>query len=168
MNNSISLIGMAGAGKSSVGIEVARQLDLHFIDSDLLIEQKFNQTLQSILDDAGYLKLREIEEQTILSIELSNSVLSTGGSAVYSALAMHYLKENSLVIYLEVPFNQILQRVPSFLDRGFAKEPNQSIEDAFHERQELYKKSADHIVLNSDDLNSCVTKILSLVKFPAA
>jgi shikimate kinase len=163
MNNSISLIGMAGAGKSSVGLELSKQLNLQFIDSDLLIEAKFNQTLQNILDDSGYLKLRDIEEETILSIELSNSVLATGGSAVYSASAMQYLKQNSLVIYLEVPFNEILQRVPSFLDRGFAKEPNQSIENAFQERQELYKQSAHHVILNTDDLSSCVTKILSLV-----
>ena len=163
MNNSISLIGMAGAGKSSVGLELAKQLNLQFVDSDTLIEAQFNQTLQSILDDSGYLKLRDIEEETILSIELANSILATGGSAVYSARAMQYLKKNSLVIYLEVPFDQILQRVPSFLDRGFAKEPNQSIESAFQERQELYKKSAHHIILNTDDLNSCVTKILSLI-----
>ena len=163
MNNSISLIGMAGAGKSSVGLELAKQLNLHFIDSDVLIEAKFNQTLQNILDASGYLKLRDIEEETILSIELTNSILATGGSAVYSARAMQYLKQNSLVIYLEVPFDQILQRVPSFLDRGFAKEPNQSIENAFQERQELYKESAHHVILNTDDLSSCVTKILSLV-----
>jgi shikimate kinase len=163
MNNSISLIGMAGAGKSSVGLELAKQLNLNFIDSDALIEVNFNQTLQSILDDSGYLKLRDIEEETILSIELANSILATGGSAVYSARAMQHLKQNSLVIYLEVPFDQILQRVPSFLDRGFAKEPNQSIEDAFQERQNLYSESAHHVISNTGDLNSCVTKILSLV-----
>ena len=163
MSNSISLIGMAGAGKSSVGLELAKQLKLHFIDSDALIEAKFNQTLQNILDDSGYLKLRDIEEETILSIELTNSILATGGSAVYSARAMQYLKQNSLVIYLEVPFDQILQRVPSFLDRGFAKEANQSIEDAFQERQALYVESAHHVILNTDDLSSCITKILSLL-----
>jgi shikimate kinase len=163
MNNSISLIGMAGAGKSSIGLELAKQLNFQFIDSDALIEAKFNQTLQNILDDSGYLKLRDIEEETILSIELSNSVLATGGSAVYSAKAMQHLKQNSLVIYLEVPFDQILQRVPSFLDRGFAKQPNQSIEDAFQERQALYVESAHHAILNTDDLSSCITKILSLL-----
>ena len=163
MNNSISLIGMAGAGKSSVGLELAKKLNLNFIDSDALIEVKFNQTLQSILDDSGYLKLRDIEEETILSIELANSILATGGSAVYSARAMQHLKQNSLVIYLEVPFDQILQRVPSFLDRGFAKQPNQSIEDAFQERQALYVESAHHAILNTDDLSSCITKILSLL-----
>jgi shikimate kinase len=163
MNNSISLIGMAGAGKSSVGLELAKQLKINFIDSDVLIEAKFNKTLQNILDDSGYLKLRDIEEEAILSIELTNSILATGGSAVYSARAMQHLKQNSLVIYLEVPFNQILQRVPSFLDRGFAKEPHQSIEDAFQERQNLYSESAHHVILNTGDLSSCVNKILSLI-----
>ena len=154
---------MAGAGKSSIGLELAKRLNLQFIDSDELIEAKFNRTLQNILDDSGYLKLRDIEEEIILSIELNNSILATGGSAVYSARAMHYLKQNSLVIFLEVPFDQILQRVPSFLDRGFAKEPNQSIKDAFQERQNLYSESAHHAILNTGNLSSCVTKILSLV-----
>ena len=163
MKNSISLIGMAGAGKSSVGIKVAQQLNLKFVDSDLLIEERFVQTLQEILDDAGYLKLRAIEEEAILSIDLADTLLSTGGSAVYSDKSMQYLQQNSLVIYLEVPFDQILERVPSFLDRGFAKEPSQSIEDAFYEREELYQNSAHHIISNTTDLNSCVSKIIALI-----
>jgi len=163
MKNSISLIGMAGAGKSSIGIKVAQQLNLKFVDSDLLIEERFAQTLQEILDDAGYLKLRAIEEEVLLSIDLAGTVLSTGGSAVYSEKSMQYLQQNSLVIYLEVPFDQILERVPSFLDRGFAKEPSQSIEDAFCEREELYQNSAHHIISNTTDLNSCVSKIIALI-----
>ena len=163
MKNSISLIGMAGAGKSSIGIKVAQQLNLKFVDSDLLIEERFAQTLQEILDDAGYLKLRAIEEEVLLSIDLADTVLSTGGSAVYSDKSMQYLQQNSLVIYLEVPFDQILERVPSFLDRGFAKEPSQSIEDAFREREELYQNSAHHIVSNTQDINACVSKIIALV-----
>ncbi|KRP01135.1 MAG: hypothetical protein ABS12_02845 [SAR86 cluster bacterium BACL1 MAG-121004-bin11] len=163
MKNSISLIGMAGAGKSSIGIKLAQQLNLKFVDSDLLIEERFAQTLQEILDDAGYLKLRAIEEEVLLSIDLADTVLSTGGSAVYSDKSMQYLQQNSLVIYLEVPFDQILERVPSFLDRGFAKEPSQSIEDAFYEREELYQNSAHHIISNTTDLNSCVSKIIALI-----
>ena len=163
MRNSISLIGMAGAGKSSIGIKLAQQLNLKFVDSDLLIEERFAQTLQEILDDAGYLKLRAIEEEVLLSIDLADTVLSTGGSAVYSDKSMQYLQQNSLVIYLEVPFDQILERVPSFLDRGFAKEPSQSIEDAFYEREELYQNSAHHIISNTTDLNSCVSKIIALI-----
>ena len=162
MKSSISLIGMAGAGKSSVGITLAETLNLKFVDSDLLIEKNFNQNLQSILDDLGYLKLRSIEEETLLSIDLENTVLSTGGSSVYSVRGMQYLKQHSLVIYLEVPFEEILKRVPSFLDRGFAKDPSHSVEEAFGEREELYKASAHHIIANTDDLSTCVSKILQL------
>ena len=138
MKNSISLIGMAGAGKSSVGKELARTLGFRFIDSDALIEKQHGKSLQNILDDEGYVKLREIENIVLKNIQFNEIILSTGGSAVYSNEAMEHIQQNSKVIFLEVPFGQILERVPSFLDRGFAKAPNQTIEDAFVERQELY------------------------------
>ena len=162
MKNSISLIGMAGAGKSSVGKELARTLGFRFIDSDALIEKQHGKSLQNILDDEGYLKLREIENIVLKNIQFNEIILSTGGSAVYSNEAMEHIQQNSKVIFLEVPFGQILERVPSFLDRGFAKAPSQSIEDAFEERQELYKKYSDHIVSNTKDLHYCVSKIIEL------
>ncbi|MDA9141383.1 shikimate kinase [Gammaproteobacteria bacterium] len=163
MKNSISLIGMAGAGKTSVGKELARTLGFSFIDSDALIEKQHGKSLQNILDDEGYIKLREIENIALKSIQFNETILSTGGSAVYSDEAMEHIQQNSKVIFLEVPFSQILERVPSFLDRGFAKAPNQSVKDAFVERQELYKKYSDSVVSNTKDLNSCVSKILELL-----
>jgi len=163
MKNSISLIGMAGAGKTSVGKELARTLGFSFIDSDALIEKQHGKSLQNILDDEGYIKLREIENIALKSIQFNETILSTGGSAVYSDEAMEHIQQNSKVIFLEVPFSQILERVPSFLDRGFAKAPNQSVENAFGERQELYKKYSDSVVSNTKDLNSCVSKILELL-----
>ena len=163
MKNSISLIGMAGAGKTSVGKELARTLGFSFIDSDALIEKQHGKSLQNILNDEGYIKLREIENIALKSIQFNETILSTGGSAVYSDEAMEHIQQNSKVIFLEVPFSQILERVPSFLDRGFAKAPNQSVKDAFLERQELYKKYSDSVVSNTKDLNSCVSKILELL-----
>ena len=163
MKNSISLIGMAGAGKSSVGKELARILGFRFIDSDALIEKQHGKSLQNILDDEGYVKLREIENIVLKNIQFNETILSTGGSAVYSNEAMEHIQQNSKVIFLEVPFGQILERVPSFLDRGFAKAPNQSVENAFVERQELYKKYSDSVVSNTKDLNYCVSKILELL-----
>jgi len=163
MKNSISLIGMAGAGKTSVGKELARTLGFSFIDSDALIEKQHGKSLQNILDDEGYIKLREIENIALKSIQFNKTILSTGGSAVYSDEAMEHIQQNSKVIFLEVPFSQILERVPSFLDRGFAKAPNQSVKNAFVERQELYKKYSDSVVSNTKDLNSCVSKILELL-----
>jgi shikimate kinase len=163
MKNSISLIGMAGSGKTTIGMKLSEILNLSFSDSDNVIETKYGATLQSILDSEGYMSLRAIEENVILSIKIDHVVLATGGSAVYSTKAMEYLKMNSLIIFLEVPFDQILERVPSFLDRGFAKEPNQSIEDAFLERQSLYSDYADHIIVNTKSIDSCVSRILNLL-----
>ena len=71
MKNSISLIGMAGSGKSSVGRELAKALDFKFIDSDSLIEEKYDQSLQKILDNQGYIKLREIENSVLQNIHFN-------------------------------------------------------------------------------------------------
>ncbi len=163
MKNSISLIGMAGAGKSTVGKELAKVLDFRLVDSDTLIEEQYEKSLQNILEDEGYIKLREIENLVLKNLRLHETILSTGGSAVYSDEAMQHIQQYSKVIFLDVPYNQILERVPSFLDRGFAKAPSQSIEEAFEERQELYKKYSHHIVTNTQDLHSCISKILELL-----
>ena len=154
---------MAGAGKSTVGKELAKILNFRFIDSDTLIEEQHGKSLQKILDDEGYMRLRGIENLVLKKLHLNETILSTGGSAVYSHEAMNHIQQYSTVIFLDVPFSQILDRVPSFLDRGFAKAPSQSIEDAFEERQELYKKYAHHIVSNTRDLHSCVSKIVELL-----
>ena len=163
MKNSISLIGMAGAGKSTVGKELAKILNFRLVDSDTLIEEQYEKSLQNILEDEGYIKLREIENLVLKKLRLHETILSTGGSAVYSDEAMQHIQQYSKVIFLDVPFDQIIERVPSFLERGFAKAPSQSIEEAFEERLELYKKYSHHIVSNTKDLHSCVSKILELV-----
>ena len=98
---------MAGAGKSSVGKELAKMLNLKLIDSDTLIEEQYDKSLQKILDDEGYIKLRKIENLVLKNLSLNETVLSTGGSAVYSEEAMEYIKKNSIVIFLEVPFGQM-------------------------------------------------------------
>jgi shikimate kinase len=163
MKNSISLIGMAGAGKSTVGKELAKILNFRLVDSDTLIEEQYEKSLQNILEDEGYIKLREIENLVLKKLRLHETILSTGGSAVYSDEAMQHIQQYSKVIFLDVPYVQILERVPSFLDRGFAKAPSQSIEEAFEERQELYKKYSHHVVTNTKDLHSCISKILELL-----
>jgi shikimate kinase len=163
MKNSISLIGMAGAGKSTVGRELANILNFRLIDSDTLIEEQQGKSLQKILDDEGYIRLREIENSVLKNLHFKEIILSTGGSAVYSDEAMKHIQQNSKVIFLDVSFGEILERVPSFHDRGFAKAPSQSIEDAFEERQELYNKYSHHIVSNTEDLHSCVSRIVELL-----
>ena len=164
MNNSISLIGMAGAGKSSIGKELAKRLNFGFVDSDSIIEKKYGESLQNILNENGNKKFKEIEEGALLSVQFNQIVLATGGSAVFCDAAMEHIKKNSMAIYLEVPYEDILSRVSNFSERGLLKRLDQTIQEAYKEREGLYEQCADYIVQNNGKIDSCLKKILSLIK----
>jgi shikimate kinase len=141
--NSIVLIGMPGAGKSTLGILLAKELGLDFVDTDIAIQVREGRTLQEILDDNDYLYLREIEEQVLLSEDVTGKVVATGGSAVYSAAGMARLKQIATVVFLDVPLEALRKRIGNFDVRGIARKPNQSLESLFDERCALYKKYGD-------------------------
>jgi shikimate kinase len=164
MNNSISLIGMAGAGKSSIGKKLAKHLNFNFVDSDLIIEKKYGESLQDILNQKGNKKFKEIEEGALLSVEFKEIVLATGGSAVFCDAAMDYIKDNSIVIYLEVSYEDISARISNFSERGLLKRSDQTIQEAYKEREGLYQNCADYIVQNNEKIDSCLNKIFSLIK----
>ena len=155
---------MAGAGKSSIGKKLAKHLKFNLVDSDLLIEEKYCKSLQDILNQNGNKKFKEIEEGALLSVEFNRTVLATGGSAVFCDTAMEYIKGNSMVIYLEVPYEDISARVSNFSERGLLKRSDQTIQEAYKEREGLYQHYADYIVKNSGIIDSCLDKILSLIK----
>ena len=161
MKDSISLIGMAGAGKTTVGEVLSKKLSLKFVDSDQIIESLYGNT-QQIIDIQGKERFKALEEEVLLSIEFDKTLLSTGGSAIFSLPAMEYLRKFSEIIYLEVPFEMISNRVGNFDGRGFIKNSKQSFRDAFQERESLYKKYADHRVENKDTVEQCVESILNL------
>ena len=131
---------MPGAGKTTIGKVLASKLSLKFIDSDHLIEKRNNQSIQNILDSEGHEELRLKEEKVILSCCLNSTILATGGSAVYSDKAMSYLKNNSIVIYLDIPIILVMQRVGDYSNRGFAEPNGKSPQDVFNQRTILYKK----------------------------
>ena len=146
MKSDITLIGMPGSGKSTVGIILAKYLSLGFIDTDVLIQINRQKSLQEIINDGGYLKMREIEEKEILKINISNHIIATGGSAVYSELAMSHLQDISTIVFLEVDVDEILKRIHNIETRGIAKSTSQTFLDLFNERQLLYKKYAEFII----------------------
>ena len=154
---------MAGAGKSSIGRKLANYLKFDLIDSDQLIESNQNKSLQGVLVENGIQKFKKIEEAAILSIEFNQTVLATGGSAIFSDKAMNHIKSNSLVIFLEVSFEDIMVRIPDFSNRGFIKEDDQTMKHAFDERESIYREFADHIVPNNEGLESCFNKILRII-----
>ena len=154
---------MAGAGKSSIGVKLANYLKFDFIDSDELIEANQNKSLQEVLAKNGVQEFKKIEEAAILAVEFNQTVLATGGSAIFSKKAMNYIKSNSSVIYLEVSFEDIMDRIPDFSNRGFIKGADQTMEDAFNERESIYREFADYVLPNHEGIESCFNKILSII-----
>jgi len=144
--SNIVLIGMPGSGKSTVGVILAKLAGRDFVDTDVLIQKEQGRSLQDIADQDGYLKLREIEEKTILKLECRNHVIATGGSAVYSHTAMTHLKADGIAVFLNVDLQTLLARVKDFETRGLAKRPDQGVADLFSERHTLYRKYADVVI----------------------
>ncbi len=141
--SNIVLIGMPGAGKSTIGVLLAKRRALDFVDTDLLIQRKYGDALQQIVNKEGYLKLRTIEEEVICATVRSEHVIATGGSAVYSEKAMEHLKKSGLVVFLNVSFEEITRRVTDFGSRGIAMREDQTFRDLFNERFPLYQRYAD-------------------------
>ncbi|MBT3354588.1 MAG: shikimate kinase [Candidatus Scalindua sp.] len=146
MKSNLTLIGMPGAGKSTVGIILAKNLSFGFIDTDVLIQINQQKSLQQILDESGHLNLRKVEEREIMKLNIRKHVIATGGSAAYSTNAMSHLLNISKVIFLEVSFEEIERRIHNFKTRGIAKTEDQTFRDLYDERQSLYKKYADIII----------------------
>ncbi|MEZ5529872.1 MAG: shikimate kinase [Porticoccaceae bacterium] len=143
MKDNIVLIGMPGTGKSTVGLLLAKTLGKDFVDSDILIQVREGKTLQQIMDENDYLHLRQIEEQVLTDILGRNLVIATGGSAVYSEVAMEHLANNGTIVYLDTPLTVLRQRIRDYDTRGIARRPDQSFEELFAERTALYRRYAD-------------------------
>lgn len=142
----IVLIGMPGSGKSTVGVILAKKSSRDFVDTDVLIQASQGRSLQDIVDTEGHVALRKIEEKILLSLNLRNHVVATGGSAVYSEAAILHLKSNGFVVFLDVDLGTLETRVGDFRDRGLAKPTEQTFEGLFKERLPLYARYADFIL----------------------
>lgn len=143
----ITLIGMAGAGKSTIGRALARRLSYTFIDVDWLITEKTGMSLQALIDEQGDLALIRFEEEAILKLEQVNEcIISPGGSVVYSEKAMEHLKKVSKIVFLDAPFRSIVKRIRNTRNRGIVGLRDRSLKELFEERVILYKKYADFSV----------------------
>ena len=141
--SNIVLIGMPGCGKSTVGVVLAKNLAMDFIDSDLVIQKSLNKRLSAIIESYGDEGFREIENRINCGIQAENSVIATGGSVVYGEEAMAHLKEIGTVIYLQLSYPQIEDRLGNLHARGVTIKPGQTLRDLFDERCPLYERWAD-------------------------
>ena len=160
--NSISLIGMAGCGKSTIGNAISKKFNFSFIDTDHLIENKFKMPLEDVKKKFGYEYVRSVEEEVILDLDSSTQIISTGGSAVYSGLSMKHLKSFSKIIYINTPLETIIGRIDDGQERGLAVPDGLSISDIYNERRPLYEKFSGHVVDGSKSVAEIIEEILKI------
>lgn len=134
---------MPGAGKSTVGVVLAKNMGLRFLDSDLCIQEEENRLLHEIITDEGLDGFLAIENRINASLSVNNSVIATGGSVVYGQEAMEHLQEIGTVVYLKLPYEEIAKRLGDLTKRGVAFLEGQSLMDLYEERVPLYQKYAE-------------------------
>ena len=139
----ITLIGMPGCGKSTVGVVLAKAANMDFIDSDLVIQKEMGMKLSAIIDQYGDDGFRDIENRINAGLTVENSVIATGGSVIYGEEAMRHLKEIGTVVYLKLSCEGITNRLGDLHARGVTIKPGWTLRDLYNERCPMYEKWAD-------------------------
>lgn len=155
----IILIGMAGCGKSTLGVLLAKTLGFGFLDTDLVIQKRENRLLQEIINSDGLEYFKNAEKDALESVVTDNTVIATGGSAVYYDSAMRHLKANGKCVWLSLPFETIEKRIKNITTRGIAIAPGMTLRDVYEERLPLYKKYADLTLECSGGIEENVKKL---------
>ncbi len=161
----IILIGMPGAGKSTIGVLLAKTLIMSFTDTDLLIQKKCSSSLCEIIKERGIDEFLRIENEVICEEDFCNCIVATGGSAVYGKEAMAKLKENGITVYLRLSPDELEKRINNIHTRGIAMKEGTTLAELYNERAPLYEKYAD-ITVNCSSLTpeQCVDSITEKIK----
>lgn len=163
MGDNIILIGMPGAGKSTIGVILAKTLGMDFLDSDLVICRETGKTLQEILDQDGLDKFLQLEEDIVCSLRPRRTVLATGGSVPMREKAMEHLKGQGKIIYLQVGLEELRTRLSNIKTRGIAFGPGESLDTLYAHRIPIYESWAEltiHADPNRNDIEHMVDQIV--------
>lgn len=159
--NNITLLGMPGAGKSTIGVLLAKALGYDFLDTDLLIQNQENMLLRDIIAQRGLEEFKKIEEKVNASVEVDKTVIAPGGSVIYGKKAMEHLSDISTVIYLELSYEELTKRLGDLTQRGVVFENGQTLKNLYEERVPLYKKYSDLSVQTDGlDIGEVLEKVL--------
>ena len=149
----IVLIGMPGAGKSTIGIILAKVLGYNFIDSDLLIQEQEHCLLKDIIEARGLDGFIVVENQVNRDIKTTNTVIATGGSIIYGTEAINHLRDIGIVVYIKLSLETIDNRLGNIKQRGVVLKEGQTLKSLYEERCPLYEKYA-HIIIDGEELNA--------------
>jgi shikimate kinase len=139
---------MPGCGKSTLGRRLAKIRGMTFVDTDEILEQVENMSLQDVVNRKGVYYLRSLEGRVLSQLSFENHVIATGGSAVYSPSAMSHLGRMSARVYLQISMRTLTSRVDRNTSRGLAKMKSHSLQRLYQERVSLYETAADIVAPN--------------------
>lgn len=163
--SNITLIGMPGSGKSTIGVVLAKTLGYDFLDSDLVIQKQTGKRLSSSIEELGIEGFIELEDSINSNINVKNTVIATGGSAIYGGNAMEHFMDISTVVYLKLTCESIKKRVGNLNKRGVVIRQGSTLEDLYEERVPLYEKYADIVVeCEGKELIELVDEIGEMIK----
>ena len=163
--NNITLIGMPGVGKSTIGVVLAKVLGYQFLDSDLLIQKQEKRRLSEIIEEEGYRGFQEVENRVNAAIDVENTIIATGGSVVYCEEAMEHLKSIGTVAYLKLSLQALSKRLGNLKGRGVLLREGQTLADLYDERTPLYEKYADIVVdEEGKDLEASLESLLEILR----
>lgn len=149
------LVGLMGAGKSTLGRQIARRLSLPFIDADVELERRLGVTIATIFEIEGEQAFRDREEALIGELtERDHIVLATGGGAVTRATSRRNLQDRGTVLYLHASPDTLWDRVRHSRHRPMLKvdDPKARIGALYAERDPLYREIADHVIESERDI----------------
>jgi len=167
LNNkiNISLCGMMGSGKSTIGKILANKLDYNFIDVDKMIEIKAKKTIINIFQEDGEKYFRDLEEEITINILNSNeTIVSLGGGAIINKNIRESIKKNSYSIYLKVDVDILTKRLQNSKTRPLIYKKNSKNElMSLINKRETYYQKADLIVKNEKNISKTVENIIKKI-----
>lgn len=158
----VTLVGIAGAGKSTLAPLLAQRLGWQWMDTDRLLEAYYGRPLDGIYSHLGRDGFLACESGLVERLGASRMVISTGGSVIYSPVAMDRLRLLGPVVWLRIGLQTFLSRVGDASGRGFARRPGQQLAEIFAERTPLYRDGCD-LAVDTDQgtPEQCVDRLVA-------
>ena len=165
MKKNLTLTGMMGAGKSTIGKYLAKKLNYNFIDVDKLIENKVGSSINLIFKNKGENYFRKVENEISLSVLKENeAVISLGGGAFLNNTIRKASKKLSVSFWLDVPVNELIKRLikskkrPLWLDKNI----DETVKKIYFERKKIYNEADFKIKCNALSVENIADKIVEL------
>lgn len=160
----IYLTGFMGAGKTSIGKELAKTLELPVIDTDEFIEEKVGKTIRSIFNESGETVFRTYEREYLQQLPTDNVIITTGGGIVIQEENRKWMKLHGLVIYLHCDFHIILERLKTDTKRPLLDfQQIHNTASLFERRLPLYKEAHYTINTSHKTIEDVVNEIIFLI-----